>query len=745
MLLSPKAALKIAAIAWLFSAMACTTSDAPSTAAPSEAAPAADWTAETQQMADRLATLAATGNPLDYYHWNSKQAAYWAGRLSVGTEQERIRAWYSYCEQSLLAGKPEVCIQQIEGYLSGHGNTREAQLTPQHKPLFELLAIAYLRLGEQQNCQAAHSPQSCIVPLQGAALHQLPEGSTKAAELYTLLQQHYPSPTNRWLLNLAHMTLGQHPKGVPANQLLPFPQPTEPTFSDVAMHVGLALNGLSGGTCVDDFNNDGLLDVFATSYGMTDNVRLMLNNGHGSFSDATEAAGLSGIVSGLNCVHADYDNDGFTDILVLRGAWLGAAGTHPNSLLKNLGNGQFADATAQAGLLSLHPTQTACWADFNRDGFLDLFIGNESGQGDPHPCELYKNNGDGTFSEVAAAHGLGKVTAFVKGSSWGDFNNDGWPDLYISVLGGNNMLFENRNGTFANVAAAQGVEEPFFSFPCWWWDVNNDGYQDLFVASYDLQNLSGLAGDYALELLGKEVTSEKPRLFLNRQGQGFEDVTEAWNINKTMYAMGANFGDLDNDGWLDFYVGTGAPDFQTVVPNRMFRNTGTPAGFEEVTAAGGFGHIQKGHGVAFADMDSDGDQDVYAVMGGAYEGDTFTNVLFENPGNKNNWIVLELEGTVSNRSGIGARLEIELENGRTLHRTVSTGGSFGASSLQQEIGLGTATEIARLVVRWPSGEVQEFSNLSSGQKVRITEGNGQIESLPYRAVPFSENGRQHHH
>ena len=151
-------------------------------------------------------------------------------------------------------------------------------------------------------------------------------------------------------------------------------------------------------------------------------------------------------MGGLNLIHADYNNDGTPDVLVLRGAWLGELGKQPNSLLLNQGNGRFADVTQAAGILSFHPTQTAAWGDFDNDGWLDLYIGNESTPGSRHPTELYRNNRDGTFTEVAADLEV-QVEAFVKGVAWGDYNNDGFVDLYVSVLTGPNLLFRNDGPT----------------------------------------------------------------------------------------------------------------------------------------------------------------------------------------------------------------------------------------------------------------------------------------------------------
>lgn len=698
-------------------------------------------------MAQELAGLVDNGTPQDYYHWNRKQAQFLRQQLSQVAPQARMSTWFNYCRESLYAGESQICIDELTNYLAQANRPYPEIINRDNKAVFELLALAWLRLGEQQNCQQHHTAASCIVPLKAAGIHQLKDGSQRAIELYTLLQQTFPNPKYKWLLNVAYMTIGEYPEAMPAELQIKLPHATErqafPAFEEIAMELGLAQDGLSGGTCIDDFNNDGFLDIFVTSYGMQDNVQLFLSDGNGGFFNATMDAGLEGIVSGLNCLHADYNNDGFKDILVLRGGWLNQAGTHPNSLLKNNGNGTFQDVTHSSGLVSYHPTQTASWADFNNDGHLDLFIGNESTQNDLHPCELFQNNGNGTFTEVAGQRGLGGICRYVKGVTWGDVNNDGWPDLYVSALGAENLLFRNNNGHFTDISADAGVSEPVFSFPCWFWDVNNDGLQDLFVSGYDPRFYEDVAGEYARELQGIALDSETPRLYMNNGDETFSESAEQYGISKSMYAMGANFGDLDNDGYLDFYVGTGAPDFSTIVPNRMFRNVAGTR-FEEVTSAGNFGHIQKGHGIAFADLDRDGDQDIYAVMGGAYEGDNFTNILYQNPISNNHWMVIELQGVQTNLSAIGTRLVLELSNGQTLHRTVSTGGSFGASPLHREIGLGSATTIETLTIQWPNGAEQSFKGIEVNQKIVISEGATWVVRVPYEVAAFRKTGGHHH-
>ncbi|MBT8400752.1 MAG: CRTAC1 family protein, partial [Rhodothermia bacterium] len=502
-------------------------------------------------------------------------------------------------------------------------------------------------------------------------------------------------------------------------------------------------------------------------YGTRGPMKLYVNDQDGRFHDRTEEAGLNGLYGGLNTVHADYDNDGFVDVFVLRGAWLGDAGAHPNSLIRNKGDGTFEDVTLRAGVLSYHPTQTAAWADFNNDGWIDLFVGNESDQeinvftGDlskqstPHPSELFINNGDGTFSEISAHVGI-DVHAYVKAAVWGDVNNDGLQDLYLSVMGGPNRLYINRGGidrsswTFEERAEATGVDEPFFSFPSWFWDYDNDGDQDIFVSSYDSRHFTRMGYDVAAEYLNLPVTVEQSRLYRNRGDGTFEDVTEEAALDKLMYTMGSNFGDLDNDGYLDFYLGTGGIDLFSLMPNRMFHNS-VGERFDEVTFEGGFGHIQKGHGVAFGDLDNDGDQDIYSVMGGALEGDVFQNLLFENPGHDNAWISLQLQGVASNRDAIGARIRLKLVNRdgsrSTIYATVSTGGSFGASSLRQEIGLGDATEIEEIEVVWPNADrsTQAFADLDVNRHFNIIEGESPVLLSPKR-VTFRQTMRNvgHH-
>ena len=202
--------------------------------------------------------------------------------------------------------------------------------------------------------------------------------------------------------------------------------------------------------------------------------------------------------------------------------------------------------------------------------------------------------------------------------------------------------------------------------------------------------------------------------------------------------MGCNFGDLDNDGWLDFYLATGDPDLATLIPNRMYRNHGG-SHFQDVSTATGTGHLQKGHGVSFADLDNDGDQDIYVIMGGAFPGDNAHNCLFQNPGSTNRWIHLHLEGVRANRAAIGARIHVLLETPagpRSIHRTLSSGASFSANPLRQEIGIGDAKRIVAVEIQWPgSGTRQRLEGLQPNHAYRITETGAAAIEVPQRPWP----------
>jgi hypothetical protein len=600
-------------------------------------------------------------------------------------------------------------------------------------------AVAFLRWGESRNCVARHSSESCILPIAGAGVHQDQEGSRRGiAELEALLARRPDHLVARWLLNIAYMTVGEYPDAVPPAYRIPpsafaSAEPF-PHFTDVAPAAGLNTMDLMGGVVIDDFDGDGVLDVVVSSSDPERSLRYFAGRGDGTFHERSAEAGFDGLTGGSNLVQADYDNDGATDILVLRGAWLGRAGQHPKSLLHNDGHGTFTDVTFAAGLGAVHyPSQTAAWADYDNDGDLDLYVGNEADDNFPFPAQLFRNQGDGTFVDVAVAAGVTNG-GMAKGVAWGDFDGDGWQDLYVSNFNDPNRLYRNRgDGTFADIAAAAGVTAPRSSLAVATGDFDNDGILDLFVGATTPEHgpepragtddLAPLAA-FVASTLGLPARAETGRLYRGLGGARFADVTAAQGLGRVLLSSGLGVGDLDNDGFLDLYVGTAYPGYEGLMPKVLYRNRGG-LGFADVTTNAGVGHLQKAGAIAIADLDGDGDQDIFLNTGGMFRGDRFGDVLFANPGSGGHWLDVRLVGTRANRSAVGARLRADVnENGRSrsIHRVVGSGGSFGANPLRQWIGLGQATRVEALAITWPgSGHVQVLRNLAADQRLEIVE------------------------
>jgi hypothetical protein len=593
--------------------------------------------------------------------------------------------------------------------------------------------VASMRRAEDENCLQCRGEGACIFPLRPTAVHTNPAGSRQAIHHFTEYLKQFPNDVGvRYLLNLAYMTLGEHPTHVPRTNLLSFDHFGREfdigRFTDIGHLVGVNRFNQAGGAVMDDFDNDGLLDIVTSSFDPAQSMAYFHNKGDGTFENWTEKAGLSNQLGGLNLVQTDYNNDGFLDIFISRGAWQ----FHPMrpSLLRNNGNGTFTDVTREAGLMDPVNSNCATWADFDNDGFLDLYICNETG-----PNRLYRNRGDGTFEEVAAQAGVQGKQQFCKGAVWLDYDNDGFPDLFVNYMQSGPQLFHNnRDGTFTDVTEAMGITGPRMGFACWAFDFDNDGWLDIFATCYERT-----LDDLARNMLGLPIATESDvtRLYRNIGGKRFQDVSQETGVDKVFATMGSNFADFDNDGYLDFYLGTGEPPLHTLVPNRMFKNVGGKR-FAEITATSGTGHLQKGHGVACGDWDRDGNVDLFVELGGATPGDRYHNALFQNPGHDNSWLTVKLVGNKTNRAAIGARIKVVTagEMPLTVHRHVTSGSSFGGNPLQQTIGLGKANSVATLEIYWPTSQTtQVFRDVAVNQAIEVKEFAPDYRKLNWTRVP----------
>ena len=396
------------------------------------------------------------------------------------------------------------------------------------------------------------------------------------------------------------------------------------------------------------------------------------------------------------------------------------------------GGGAFQDVTDRAGLAAPVNSNSAIWADYDNDGWLDVFV----------CCELqhnrlYRNRGDGTFEEVSVRAGLpgpGQLIGCCKGATWIDVDNDDFPDLFIDYrLTTARLYHNNRDGTFTNATQAMKIDGPLEGFSCWTWDFDNDGWLDIFATCYDRSLRDVVKG-----LIGQPHRRNSNRLFRNSGGQGFDDVTKKAGLDLVFATMGSNFADFDNDGFLDMYLGTGEPNIATLIPNRMFKNV-TGERFAEITGSSGTGHLQKGHGVSCGDWDRDGDVDLFVQTGGVVNGDKSHNLLFQNPGQGNHWLSLKLVGKKTNRAAIGARIHL-VTAGAALSRYRSTGTSHPAAASGPTRSSNTSAwptldRVALLEIHWPaSGTTQVFHDIAANQAIEIVEFATEYRKLDRKPI-----------
>jgi tetratricopeptide (TPR) repeat protein len=608
--------------------------------------------------------------------------------------------------------------------------------------MLETLGLAHFHKSAMDNGVFSRPGELCLFPPHGNPVYPQAAAAEKAAEYFLKYLDEKPDDLEvRWLLNLTYVTLGRYPAGVPERYRIPLSafesKEDIGRFPDVAAKAGVNVFSLAGGAVVDTFENDGRLDVVTSSMDVCEPLHYFKSQGDGTFVERTKQAGLGDQLGGLNLVQADYDNDGCTDLLVLRGGW--EFGMR-KSLLRNNCNGTFTDVTRESGLLSsVTSTQTAVWADIDNDGFLDLFSASEDG-----PSRLFRNRGDGTFEDISVRAAVAR-SAFTKAVVAADYDNDGFVDFYLSNYNGSNFLYHNNHDrTFTEVGKQAGVQAPWRSFAAWFFDYDNDGWPDIFVNSYYISNAESVR-----TYLGMPHNGETSKLYRNLGDGTFRDVTAEVGLDKVLMPMAANFGDVDNDGYLDMYLGMGSPSFASVFPHELLLNRHGKT-FVSVTASSGTGELHKGHGIAFADLDRDGDVDIVAEIGGAVPADRHALRLFENPGQGNDWLNVHLVGVKSNRSAIGAQIAVSVESvgdsgvreRRKIVRTVGPGGSFGASPMEQHIGLGRSAQIQSVEIWWPaSGTRQTFANVPKNQFIEIRESAAVFSRLDRAAVRLGGRNR----
>ena len=635
--------------------------------------------------------------------------------------EARIRLGYFLgAPQQMLVPDLSASKRQFEKVLELQPNNLEAMLQ---------LGLAEFRLGEAD--KAAERFENIIQNYRrhsGAyyylGVYHLRHGAPeKAVENFKESLRLKPrDPETLWNLWTAYSKLGGYPEDLPAEfKIQPSEGFTTPhsvgqnsLFIDVAPDLRMDKVDGGRGSAWGDYDNDGDLDIVAV--GTYQPHALFRNNGDGTFTNVADAAGIADPRGGWGSLFADYDNDGDVDLYITRGGWSGAA---ENTLYHNNGDGTFTDVTHTAGVADPQSSFCAAWADYDNDGYIDLYIA-DGVIGDGAANVLYRNNGDGTFTNTAAAAGVAD-TGNSLGTAWGDYDKDGHIDLHVVNYGQSNVLYRNNgDGTFTDVTPTTGMNLPVTdAFVTFFLDVDNDADLDIFIS-----NSGSFQAFIAGQITGTATHDADRQVLYRNNGDGtFTDVTRESGLYHAYGAMGANFGDINSDGYLDIYLATGAPQMGRLERDALFRNNGDGT-FTDATTVLGLGNIGKGHGVTFGDIDTDGDVDIYVPAGGAFIGDQWHNLFYRNNGTGNNWLTLKLVGVKSNRDGIGAKVTLHIGND-VIYREVSGGCGFGSTnSLSLEIGLGRHTTVDTLEIVWPSGQVDTHRNLSINRKIVATEGKG---------------------
>jgi hypothetical protein len=561
-----------------------------------------------------------------------------------------------------------------------------------------------------------------------------------------------PVPTNQALIRtgalIAAITLGALLAEGPAT--ISFREAAEGSgirFITASSHTGQKYlpESMVGGVAMLDYDNDGQQDLFfVNGAALQDPMppgsqpdksdprfwnRLYRGNRDGTFTDVTKKAGLAGHSFGMGVAVADYDNDGFPDLYVTN---LGR-----NILYHNNGDGTFTDVTGRAGVAGAGWSTGAAFVDYDRDGKLDLFVTRYlewDFAGNPicgerragyrsycHPNQfkpishlIYHNNGDGTFTDVSRKSGIAAFPGKGLGIAIGDFDRDGWPDIFVANDSSPQQLFRNNHdGTFSDVALILGLAynddgEAFAGMGTDFADYDNDGWPDIFVNS---------------------LANQRYALFHNDKGRSFSYVSQPSGIagiSLLHSGWGARFADFDNDGWKDLFVAQGhvmdnidltQPAVRYREPLLLMRNNG--GRFENVSATSGlpFQTPLAARGAAFGDINNDGLIDVVITCN-----DGPTKLLMNAGGNGNHWLLINTVGTVSNRDGIGAAIRIVSDSGMEQYGYVSTAGSYlSASDKRVHFGLGRDRKIRLVEVKWPGGTVQKLENIDADQILNIHE------------------------
>jgi len=669
------------------------------------------------------------------------------------SDEDKIDRLLFAAELNINEGKVSKAIEKINKANSLYKNKKLSNRSLQ-RLINEAYLVAFLREGENRNCALKKSNKSCIYPVKPDAIYKDLFFSKKANSVLLELIKNYPNENSyKWIRSLLdNLTINQRHSYLTINshsKLLP--------LEDLSTEMGVSNFSNAGAILVDDFNNDMSADLIISSG--RSSLKYYENRGD-YFVDKSYSSNSSKNHAGFYAISIDYDNDRCLDVLLLRGAWLYENGRGGHSLLRGNCKGEFDDVTKKLELAIFEPNQVAVKADFNNDGFLDLFLGCESEVFFKCKPHLLMNLQGAKFKEMIHTSGIG-TEGYIKGATVIDINNDNRMDLIISNMMGTLEFYVNEtinnNIKFRKIDSGVQIIKTFsvMSF-----DFNNDGLFDVAVSRYvhpyeqnlkflktrlDLINLINPTKKLYIEtdglfnrnFLNKTIASFFKQdggrdygisILLNKGNEKFEEIP--LEISKqSIPIMGSSFGDVNNDGFLDLYLGTGSMEFSALLPNRFLLNV-EGKDLIDVTANLELGHLQKGHGIVFHDIDNNGAQDIIINSGGAIESDKFYKQIFMNNNHLGNFIKLIFKGRKSNQFGIGVRVKILTNEDNEIHREVGAHSSFGSTSNELFIGIGKNKKIKKLEITWPTSKNKlTFENVISNKIYMVEEFNSNLVGL----------------
>jgi len=575
--------------------------------------------------------------------------------------------------------------------------------------------------------------------LRGGALHQTAVAQYRSGDFAAAVASECASltadPSNEmarnWLF-LSAQKLGGYPAETPHEFRMEakagWAKPTV-EFEDIAARIGLDKTSGGRGIAIFDYNNDGHLDVVIA--GAHAGCSLYRNNGDGTFTDVSVGCGLDEAVNGFGITVGDYNNDGYPDVFICRLGFYGGEG----ELWRNNGDGTFTNVTHEAGVRCWGPSFSASWVDYDRDGFLDLFVATNLGGLFDRKTDnrLFHNNGDGTFTEVAVKSGIRSMWPSI-GHCWGDYNNDGYPDLFLSNAAGRSQLFRNNgDGTFTDVSAEAGFEEYAIASCAFWCDIDDDGWLDLVQFSWTILHEDVI---HTVRFAEAPPNGRPTRVYRNNRNGTFTEIGRELGIKECWGTMSGNAGDFNNDGHLDLILGNGGPLMDRLEPLVLLESDGRL--FRNITFAAGLPFVGKGHGACCADLFGDGRLSALVAAGGTYPGDLLTTSVFCPKTRPGNYLNVKLVGVKSNRDALGARLML-VAGGREQHRVINGGSNFGCLPAEQHFGLAQMESIDRLEIWWPSGLTQRIENPPVNKSIRVTEGQEHWEEVHKSAVQMFSN------